>query len=100
MRPHRTTMCNGTSENLEVTGSALAGCSGTTVSILRLLRSCLEFEGPKVEFLGCVAGGVRGRGLDQSEHRVRELLPDREIRGRNREPAEPEHVAPRFGDVP
>ncbi len=40
-----------------------------------------------------------GRGSDQGEHRIRELLPNSQIRRLNCEPAKPEHVSARFGYV-
>jgi len=59
----------------------------------------LEFERAQMKFLVVVRCGRGGR-LDQGEYRVRELLPDRKILRRHREPAEPEHVPAGFGDVP
>jgi hypothetical protein len=41
----------------------------------------------------------RGRLLDQRKHRIRELLPDRKIIRRNREPSESEHVTSGLGDM-
>jgi hypothetical protein len=48
-------------------------------------------------FAGFFFGVRRCRGFDQREGRIRELLPDREILRRNREPSECEHVSARFG---
>ena len=57
-----------------------------------------QLERAEVKFLVFVGGGYGGR-LDQREHRVRELLPDRNILRHDRQPAEPEHVAAGRGDV-
>jgi hypothetical protein len=52
-----------------------------------------QFEGAEMKFISGL-----GRGdLDERERRVRVLLPDREIFRRDGEPAEPEHIAARFG---
>src|SRR5258707_10371785 len=48
-----------------------------------------DFEGAEVEFLRRVGGR---RQVDQRERRLGELPPDREIFGRDGEPAVPEHV--------
>jgi hypothetical protein len=53
-----------------------------------------QFEGAEAK----LASGVRRRRRpDQRKRRIRELLPDRQIFRRNREPPEPEHVSARLG---
>ena len=76
------------------------GCPGTTVGSLLVVRRVLpQFEGAEMKFLRGIGRGHCG-GLDQRERRVGELLPDREIISRDREPSESEHVAAGLGDVP
>ena len=54
------------------------------------------FERAEMKFLGRVGGR---RQVDQRERRLGELLPDREIIGRDGEPAIPEHVPSGLGDA-
>src|SRR5450631_2209996 len=52
-----------------------------------------QFEGAEPKLVS----GVRRRRPDQRKRGIRELLPDRQIFRRNREPPEPEHVSARLG---
>src|SRR6266849_3695292 len=60
-------------------------------SLLTELEIFPQFEGAQPKLLS-----VRCRP-DQRKRRIRELLPDRQIFRRNREPPEPEHVPARLG---
>ena len=51
-----------------------------------------ELEGSQVEFVL----GLCVRHPYQREHRIRMLRPDRQILGRDREPAEPKHITARL----
>jgi|GraSoiStandDraft_5_1057265.scaffolds.fasta_scaffold69844_2 hypothetical protein len=61
----------------------------------------LHLKGAEMKLvIGVIAcGGVGGRGLDQREDRVRELVQNGQVGRRNREPSEPKHVSARFSYV-
>ena len=63
-------------------------------------RGWRQVECAEVKFLGGAPASVSTASLTSVNAASGNCLPDREIRGRHREPAEPEHVSSGLGDPP
>src|ERR1700761_7530444 len=92
MRPRRKLMCRLTSE------LASNQYLNKTASVFTQCGFFRQSECTEMKFLCRVrVGRYHWRSFDQCKCRVRELLPDRQIIRRNREPPEPEYVPSRLG---
>src|SRR3569832_1229189 len=69
----------------------------TEISRLAILP---QVERAEVKFLGAVSIGRSGRGSDQRENRIRELLPNSEIRRLHRKPTKTKQETARNRNEP
>src|SRR5206468_2350815 len=79
-----------------VTNAGRIDTSGKAASLLVERRIFLQLECAEAKFLAGIRCCCR---LNERKGRIRELLPDRKVFCRNRQPTECEHVSARFGHV-